>query len=267
MTYEAVLPGRSVMLHMHREAATFAGTAHNLAVLGGLGLPVPMLLLVDTSLADFPFAYTIFERIEGRDLRYELPEMSDAQVETLAGQVVRCQQAVATLPAGDGYGFVPIGAKGPHQSWTAVVEADQQPWPETETAGLGDRLRALFERYRPVLDAIPATCFLDDVTTKNVIVHEGVLQGIVDLDTVCYGDPMYMLGLTATAIVADLDASQLRYVEALRRAWRLTDAEYRRACFYSALMGMDFLRKFGADDRAWAGRMETAIAKWIDAAS
>ena len=100
-------------------------------MLGGLGLPVPKLLRVDTSLAAFPFAYTIFERIEGRDLRYELPEMSDAQVETLAGEVVRCQRAVATLPAGDGYGFVPIGAKGPHQSWTAVVEADQQPWPET----------------------------------------------------------------------------------------------------------------------------------------
>ena len=72
---------------------------------------------------------------------------------------------------------------------------------------------------------------------------------------------MYMLGLTATAIVADLDASQLRYVDALRRAWRLTDAEYRRACFYSALMGMDFLRKFGADDRAWAGQMEIRIVK------
>jgi aminoglycoside phosphotransferase (APT) family kinase protein len=263
VTYEAVLAGCSVMLHMHREATTFAGTAHNLAVLGGLGLPVPKLLRVDTSLSEFPFAYTILERIEGRDLRYELPAMTEAQVEVLAEQVVGFQRAVATLPTGDGYGFVPIGATGPHRSWTALVEADQQPWPETATAGLGDRLRALFERYRPELDAIPATCFLDDVTTKNVIVHEGVLQGIVDLDTVCYGDPMYMLGLTATAIVADLEASQLRYVEALRRAWRLTEEEYGRACFYSALMGMDFLRKFGADAPAWAARMESAIEGWM----
>jgi hypothetical protein len=86
--------------------------------------------------------------------------------------------------------------------------------------------------------------------------------GIVDVDVVCYGDPMYMLGLTTTAIIADLDTVQLRYVDALRKAWRVTDVQYRRACLYSALMGMDFLRKFGAADSAWAARMELAIAQW-----
>lgn len=267
VTYEAVLAGGSVMVRMHPDPATFAGTANNLAVVGALGLPVPRLLRIDTSLAAFPFAFTILERIEGRDLRYELPAMTNAQVERLAEQIAGFQRAVATLPPGDGYGFVPIGARGPHASWTAVVEADQRPWPAFADAALRERLRAMFESYRPLLDAIPPTCFLDDITTKNVIVHHGELQGIVDLDTVCYGDPMYMLGLTATAIVADLDATQLRYVAALRHAWQLTDADYRRACFYSALMGMDFLRKFGADDPPWAARMESAIAAWIDEAS
>jgi len=39
--------------------------------------------------------------------------------------------------------------------------------------------------------AVPAICFLDDLTTKNVIVQDGVLQGVVDFDHVCYGDPLF----------------------------------------------------------------------------
>ena len=42
---------------------------------------------------------------------------------------------------------------------------------------------------------------LDDITTKNVIVSAGELQGFVDFDNVCYGDPLYMLGLTMVAIL------------------------------------------------------------------
>jgi len=263
VTYAVRLANRSVMVRMHRDPRTFEGTANNLEVLRRLGLPVPDLLYLDASLAAFPFAYTVLERFEGRDLRYELPAMTSAQIDVLARQIVSFQEAVATLPEGNGYGFVPIGSPAPHATWTALVEADQHPWPETRTPGLAERLHDLFEAYRPELAALPATCFLDDVTTKNVIVHEGVLQGIVDLDVVCYGDAMYMLGLTATAIIADLDATQLRYADALRNAWRLTDAEYRRSCLYSALMGMDFLRKFGGADDAWATKMEHAIAQWM----
>ena len=47
-------------------------------------------------------------------------------------------------------------------------------------------------------------CFLDDLTIKNVIVAEGKLQGIVDFDWVCYGDPLYMIALTQTAVVSDI---------------------------------------------------------------
>jgi hypothetical protein len=42
---------------------------------------------------------------------------------------------------------------------------------------------------RDALDAIRATPFLHDTTTKNVIVtHDGVVSGIVDVDDLCFGD-------------------------------------------------------------------------------
>jgi hypothetical protein len=46
----------------------------------------------------------LLEKIPGRDLRYELPTMSAAQMTHLAEQIVGFQRVVATLPPGNGFG-------------------------------------------------------------------------------------------------------------------------------------------------------------------
>ena len=260
VTYDVALASRRVMVRMHPEPKTFEGTTHTIETLRALGLPVPRIVRIDCSLDAFPFAYAIFERFEGQDLRYELPSMTAVQIELLASQIAGFQRTVGQLPLGRGYGWAPIGSPALHASWTAAVEADHANWPDSR---LGESLRAILQRFRPELDALPPLCFLDDVTTKNVIVHNGALTGLVDLDAVCYGDPMYMLGLTATAIVADLGAEHLTYVQALRRHWPVTDAQYRRACLYSALFGVDFLARGAGESAGWAASMERAITGWI----
>ena len=42
----------------------------------------------------------------------------------------------------------------------------------------------------PTLEAVPPLPFLDDLTTKNVLVDGGRLSGVVDVDVVCFGDPL-----------------------------------------------------------------------------
>ena len=56
-------------------------------------------------------------------------------------------------------------------------------------------MQAYFSAVRP-------TAFLGDITTKNVLVHEGKLSGIVDVDEICYGDPLFVVGLTHMALLA-----------------------------------------------------------------
>ena len=260
VTYDVALPNRRVMVRMHPDRRTFEGTAHNFETLRALGVPVPDIVRIDTTLGAFPFAYSILERIEGRDLRYELAGMTAGQIDALVRRLVQFQRAVGQLPVGDRYGWATIGSRGAHSWWAAVVETNRIAWPDSPYA---EPLRRLLVRYRPTFDAIPPTCFLDDITTKNVIVHNGALAGIVDLDVVCYGDPMYMLGLTATAVIADLGPGQMRYVEALRGAWEVTESQYRRACLYSALLAMDFIGRDVAASAAWTARMNHAIERWM----
>ncbi len=45
-------------------------------------------------------------------------------------------------------------------------------------------------------------CFLDDLTTKNVIVHRRRLSGIVDVDAVSFGDLLIAPALTRMSLLA-----------------------------------------------------------------
>jgi aminoglycoside phosphotransferase (APT) family kinase protein len=278
VTYDVELPGRSVIARTNANPDVFAKTEHNLALLAELGLPVPRVLAVDLTKTRFPFAFMLLEKIPGRDLRYELASMTPAQMTRLAEQIIGFQRLVATLPPGRGFGWVPIGEKGPYPSWWDVVQAETVFNAETGlsagfSASLSDRLRRCVARVRPRVDAlapylkqVPPTCFLDDVTVKNVIVRNGELQGLVDFDVVCYGDPLFMVSLTQTGIVSDvgLGTKALFYIEELCRCWNLTARQRQIINLYSALHAMDFLyRAEESETDAWAARMYGMIRQWV----
>ena len=68
--------------------------------------------------------------------------------------------------------------------------------------GYADRVEAYLERHRAYLDAVAPTPFLDDTTTKNVLIADGTLSGIVDVDYLCFGDPLLTVALTRMALLA-----------------------------------------------------------------
>lgn len=107
-------------------------------------------------------------------------------------------------------------------------------------AGTTERLTRLHERFQPYFMEVPPICFLDDTTTKNVIMLDGVLQGLVDFDWVAYGDPLYLIGLVQMAVAADAPGGQF-YVEELCRLWPVTRFQRTVVDFYSAIFASHFL--------------------------
>ena len=56
--------------------------------------------------------------------------------------------------------------------------------------GHANQMEAMLAVMRDRVDAVAATPFLHDTTTKSVIVTpEGTLSGILDVDDLCFGDP------------------------------------------------------------------------------
>ena len=76
-----------------------------------------------------------------------------------------------------------------------------------------------------------------------MISQDGVLQGIVDLDFVCYGDPLYWLSLAEVTSILDVGIGASFYGEELRRLWGMTDEMTAVCNLYNVIQAWFFLGK------------------------
>ncbi|MDF2958647.1 MAG: aminoglycoside phosphotransferase [Paenibacillus sp.] len=244
--YAVSCRNKQFIIRTNDDPAVLRGTAHNLKCLADLGLPVPEIVSIDLSKQLFPSAYIILPRIPGRDLRYELPGMTKLQMTKVAEQVTDFQKKAGKLPAGSGYGWVPIGERGPYSNWLEIIVRDienhvhhlRHDFSESDI----QRIYQMLELHKPYLLQIKANCFLDDITIKNVIVHKGELQGIIDFDWVCYGDSLYMISLTQTGIISDIgQTGALFYIEELCRLGGVDGQQRKVIDFYSLVHSLQFL--------------------------
>lgn len=219
------------------------------SVLRLLGVPLPAIL--EAHLDPAPsgdLAYLVLERLPGVDLGTAYPELTSSDRIGIARSVVELQAAVGSLPLGGGFGYVssPAGPF-PRASWPEVLQADLERsrarMASDGPSSLIDRVGLLMADSTDYLESLPPRAFLDDLTTKNVIVHRGALAGVVDVDAVCYGDPLYTPALTRTALAAD--GEELDYVEAWLGLMDLSADAVRAFDLYTAVFVVGFLSEHG----------------------
>ncbi len=169
-----------------------------------LGVPLPEILAADLA-HDFP--YLILERFPGTDLKYAIHALSSHQQWNIASAVASAQGIVASLPSAGRYGYAESPEAAPHARWSAVLDQRLDFVRRgIAAAGLFDlsypqAIAALINGHRDELDSFPATPFLHDTTTKNVIVApDGTFSGIVDVDNLCFGDPRSAPALTMASL-------------------------------------------------------------------
>src|SRR6185437_13594070 len=204
-----------------------------------VGVPVPALLYADANPAG-GFPVMVLERLPGRDLAFEYSDMTAEQKRALAAAIVDIQRRVGTLPQASGFGFATSYADaGLRANWLNVVLADlERSQRRIETAGVvdarhvervGERVRAC-ESY---LCAIEPQPFLDDLTTKNVLVYQGRLSGVVDTDCVCFGDPLFTVALTWMALLSQ--RLETDYIDYWREHLELTGKQEQTLRLYTAV--------------------------------
>ena len=245
--------GRRAVLKLNARPEQLAGTATHLTRLASLGLPVPRLLDADLHPAPNQPAWVLMSWLPGRDLRHELAAMTGAQMTRLARQLVGFQRRVGGLPEGERFGWVVMGSGGGFASWSELIRRDLKSastilvaagLPEA-AEGLGRLVgahAAEFRRVRP-------RPFLDDLTTKNVLMERGVLSGLVDFDVICYGDRLYWLALTRAAVMIDVGEAGRPYLRTLERALRLTPLQRRRCAAYALIHAAEILGRSGGPGR------------------
>lgn len=161
-----------------------------------LGVPLPEVIAEGL---DEPFPWVVLERLPGTDLGRVIGALSDGQLRVVAAGVAAAQAAAARVGSAGRYGYAAAPQTAPHAAWSCVLDANlDRSRARIRAAGLFgtgpvDEVAALVARRRDELDAMPATAFLHDTTTRNVIVApDGRTCGIVDVDDLCFGDPRYV---------------------------------------------------------------------------
>jgi len=247
--YDVRMPdGTSVVVRMGTpdQRPDFEGALHWSKTLRPLGVPLPELLEHGEFQA---FPYLTLQRLPGEDLGRVYASLSSAERRTVAEAVWQVQARVGALPVGTGFGFLRLPTERGHQSWHDVVNASlDRSRRRIESAGLlssevvervlrhSKQFHAYFSRIRP-------TPFLDDITTKNVLVHAGKFSGIVDVDWLCFGDPLFTVGLTSTALLSA--GHDPEYTEHWCDFLDLNAEQRRVVRFYTALFCVDFMSEFG----------------------
>ncbi len=111
---------------------------------------------------------------------------------------------------------------------------------ETKTVAKVEERLYKFENY---FSQIRPVAFLDDITTKNVIVHKGKLSGIVDVDWVCFGDSLLTVALARMSLL--LSNYDLDYIGFWCDEINLKDGQKQILDFYTALFCVDFMSEIG----------------------
>lgn len=215
-----------------------------------LGVPLPAILHADMSRAHHPFPFVILERVAGRDLGEVIDGLSPAPLRQIAERLIGIQAATATLGEGQGYGFTPrMDGPFPNKSWDKTIAASLAGSRERiRQAAIveechTDRLLAVSERLAAYFETVRPIPFLHDITTKNVLIDAGHLTGIVDVDNLCFGDPLFLLGLIRTALLAHNHPPT--YADIWIDILSPEPEETAALDFYTALFCLDFLSEIG----------------------
>ncbi len=244
--------GRRIVVRVSRpdDKESAAGAVYWSNLLRPKGVPLPQLLHADLTMTRYPFPFALLERLPGDDLGRALPDLSHREVQALAARLLEIQNIVASLPRGRGFGFVSrYDHAFPHADWSSVIAASlARSRQRIRVAGiveehLLDRVELAADRFAEYFAGVTPIPFLHDITTRNVIVDRGRLSGIVDVDDLCFGDPLLLLGLIRTALLAH--GHSLAYAEAWAAILHLEDEQAAALDFYTALFCVDFLGELG----------------------
>ncbi len=267
--------GQRLVVRLTRPAhqIDFAGAVYWSERLRPLGVPLPTILHAELDYHVHGFPILLLEHLQGIDLGDCYASLTDDQKRDIARRIVDIQRRAATLPLGKGFGYAHApDSPGLHPTWRAVLDASLQRSREwiRDAGVMGeevvDRVAVEVDQFTAYLDDVRPTCFLHDTTTKNVLVHEGRLTGIVDVDSVCYGDPLWVLSLTNMAMYS-MQADRV-YVDAWTAALRLTTEKRRVLALYTAIHCVAFLgeigQRFNKDaappvDHAYRKRLESVM--------
>ena len=253
--YIVELGDRKVVVRCSEEMGAYKDTIYWLEKLETIDIPVPRVLGKGTFEG---YEYLILTYFEGQDIGLVYSELTDGEKRAIAKTVVEIQSRVAALPLED----IPED-----WSWKVSYVEDRLKRAKERIIANGcyfeqgkvDRLMEVAKKpeLAEYFETIKPTPYLDDISTKNLLIHEGRVTGVIDIDWMGEGDKLTFAAMTKMALMnmgCDTD-----YVTYLLDEMRLTEMEKKAFAFYTLLCCVDFMGERGM----WFGDKQVPVSDEI----
>ncbi|MFK7800650.1 MAG: phosphotransferase family protein [Anaerolineae bacterium] len=136
--------------------------------------------------------YAILERLPGQDIEVVYPHLAKEAKQTIAQELTQVQEKVALLDLSL--------FREEAQPWITIIERacsrSERDFGRLNLfpTGYVQVIREAFAKIEPELNRLPLIPFLYDTNLKNVIIHNGHISGIIDVDEMWLGDPLLAVG-------------------------------------------------------------------------
>ncbi|MCP0912901.1 MULTISPECIES: phosphotransferase [Legionella] len=213
-----------------------------------LGIPLAKFIRWDLDSEYSPFPALLMMRLPGDDLVNVYPALTNANKKNLANEMAYIQSLCNRLPKGPGYGILNtyddiISEK----SWYDFLSKRLEIYKKhiTKSAVFNPQLATLVlniaNEMKGILETIQPMPFLWDASERNVLVHNGKITGIVDVDEICFGDSLLVIALTSTCL--ELEGYDTKYTEYWAETLNLDHTAQSRLDFYRLFYAIAFMRK------------------------
>lgn len=222
--YAVTLPSREVIVRLNADSASMRGAEEHIRLFRSLGIAVPEMLASDYSKSASRFAYQIQSKLDGTDIGHVIATLSEDQLRAVAREIAAIVRKLEPLPTSGRFGWTGGGKEATFMTWPDLLKdmGAQVAERAAATHVVSDRhlraMGALLASYLPYFSRVASVFYYDDMSSKNVMVRDGRFAGLVDLDTVAFGDPLEGVGrieaswygtqhgrIYARALMAELD--------------------------------------------------------------
>lgn len=186
------------------------------------------------------YEYLILEYMEGRDLGVVYSQLEDEDKKAIAKDIVHIQQLVSALK---------LENVEKNWSWSVFVNEmlerargriAENGYFEIEKV---ERLKGQMGQMEDYFSSVKPIAYLDDISSKNLLIYNGRISGIIDIDWIGTGDMLTFAALTNMAL-RDL-GYDTDYVTYILEEMQVNDVQKRAFLFYTLMYCVDFMGERG----------------------
>lgn len=202
-----------------------------------IDVPVPKVIAKGTY---GEYEYLILFYIEGKDIGLVYQQLKDEDKRAIAKEIVHIQNRVATLE---------LENVATDWSWSAFINYILERAEERIVRnGYFDVekvewLRVCLGQLKDYFASINPVAYLDDISSKNLLIHNGRISGIIDIDWIGIGDKLTFVALTYMALLnLEYDTDYVKYI---LDEMQVSDIERKAFLFYTLMYCVDFMGERG----------------------